>query len=567
MRIYKEKLAINGVIGALLFVLASPVYGQGQRLTLMERGVSLDMVLEDIKHRTGYLYFLDEECIRVAGKLNFSVTNATIAEAMDSCLGDLPIYYRLVGETINVYPGCLVSGTVIDEHGRGIAGVSVVAADGGPGSGMITDEAGRFRLRLVRPDHELIFSCVGYQGRRYHVSGAQQLLVRLAPQASELKGVVVSNGFEDLPAERATGSFTPVSRELIERRPSANLLDRLDGITSSLLVNKNIVAGTNQSAITIRGRSTIFSDPNPLIIVDNFPYSGDINNVNPEDIQSVTILKDAAAASVWGTRAANGVIVLKTRRGAYKQAAQLSFTSSVTVGQKPDLYYKPILSPADYIGMETYLFGQGYYDNTINSLTHPALSPVVEILLRQRQGLLSGSDTATLLGQLRMQDTRHDLSRYWYQQSLNQQYWLGLTGGTTNERYSLSAGLDQDMASLTRNAYRRVTVTGNQTYLLVPQKLELNTDLAFAASSNHVNNPGGIYSLYPYLRLADAAGNALPVPYQLRSGYVDTVGGGRLLDWHYRPLDELRNASDVVRLTDWRLNFGLHYTEIGRAHV
>ncbi len=82
----------------------------------------------------------------------------------------------------------------------------------------------------------------------------------------------------------------------------SDILSRLDGVTSGLLFNKNIVQGVNQSAITIRGRSTINSNANPLIIVDNFPYDGDILNINPNDIESVTVLKDAAAASVWGAR-------------------------------------------------------------------------------------------------------------------------------------------------------------------------------------------------------------------------------------------------------------------------
>jgi TonB-linked SusC/RagA family outer membrane protein len=543
----------------LVIFLLFYVGGSSQRFTLSAQGSSLDTVLKDIQQKTGYLYLVDKECIRTAGKLSFSVRDATVAEAMDSILGDLPIYYRLIRRSINVYPGSLAWGQVVDEGGQGIAAATVMVSDGDPLSATVTDEKGRFRLRLLGQDRPLVVSCVGYGSREYRISGAQELRVQLSKQAGELSGVVVSNGFEDVPAERATGSFARLNRELIGRRPSANILDRMDGVTSGMLVNKNVPTSTNQSAITIRGRSTIFSNPDPLIVVDNFPYSGDINNINPEDIESVTVLKDAAAASVWGTRAANGVIVLKTKQGAYKQAPRLSFTSSLTVGGKPDVYYTPILSPSDYIGVETFLFNQGWYDNTIVSPNHYVLSPVVEILLQQREGQLSSSDTATLLSQLRGQDSRRDQERYWYQPSVNQQYWVGLSGGTGSNRYALSAGLDQDAANLTHNAYRRATVSGNQTYLIVPH-LELNTSLAFAASSTYLNNPGGAYAVYPYLKLADAAGNAVAAPYQLRAGYVDTVGGGRLLDWHYRPLDELREANNVIRLSDWRLNVGLHYT-------
>jgi TonB-linked SusC/RagA family outer membrane protein len=548
----------------LVFVLCCWPYSViGQylnRLTFSVHDGSLDTVLMDIQRRTGYLYWMDEACVKEAGLLNFSVRNATVREVMDSCLGDRPIFYMVNGRSVSVYPGSLFCGEVVDEQGQPVVGATVMAQDRDPGTATMTDESGRFRLRLLGTDRQVDISCVGYGKQRFRVSGLLRLHVQLVRLAGELSGVVVANGFEEVPAERATGAFTRIDREVIGRRPSASLIDRLDGVTSSLLVNTNIQAGTNQSAFTIRGRSTIFSNPTPLVVIDNFPYSGDLNNINPEDIESVTVLKDAAAASVWGTRAANGVLVIRMRQGSYRHPARLSFTSSVTVGQRPNVYYQPVLSSADYIAVEQYLFSQGWYDNTSLGFQHPALSPVVEILLRQRQGGLSSADTATMLGQLRSQDIRRDLSRYWYRPAVNQQYWLGLSGGTTGHRYALSAGVDQDAAPLVRNNYRRITVLGNETYVVVPHKLELNTSVAFTSSATAMNNTVSIQGYYPYLRLVGNAGQAMAVANQFNLGYVDTVGDGRLLDWHYRPLDELHNANNVTQLLDWRLNMGAHYT-------
>lgn len=545
---------------SLWLLVALPFAAFSQRLTLTIRNGSLDTVLLDIQRRTGYLCFFDESCVKEAGPVSFSVRNATVRETLDSCLGDRPIYYELSGRSLNVFPGSLVYGEVVDERGQAVVGATVMLEDQDEGTGTMTDEAGRFRLRLLGADRQVVISYVGYGKQRYRVTGVLRLHVQLVQLAGELSGVVVANGFEDIPAERATGAFTRVGREVIGRRPSSSLIDRLDGVTSGLLVNTNIQAGTNQSTFMIRGRSTIFSNPMPLVVIDNFPYSGDLNNINPEDIESVTVLKDAAAASVWGTRAANGVLVIRMRQGSYRHPARLSVTSSVTVGQRPDVDYQPILASADYIAVEQYLFGKGWYDNTILNPGHPALSPVVEILLRQRQGELSSADTAAMLGQLRSQDIRQDLSRYWYRPAVNQQYWLGLNGGTTGHRYALSAGVDQDAAPLVRNNYRRITVLGNQTNVVIPHKLDLNTSVAFSSSATATNNTVGIQGYYPYLRLVGPTGQALPVANGLRLGYVDTVGDGRLLDWHYRPLDELNNADDVTRLLDWRLNIGAQYT-------
>jgi hypothetical protein len=156
-------------------------------------------------------------------------------------------------------------------------------------------------------------------------------------------------------------------------------------------------------------------------------------------------------------------------------------------------------------------------------------------------------------------DTRKDLDRYFYQHSLNSQYALNVSGGSTQDQYYLSAGYDQNLANLVKNEYDRVTLTGKNSYQVIPSKLELTTGFAFTASSTYLNNPAGSGVTYPYAQLADAQGNALPVAYQLRLPYVDTVGGGQLLDWHYRPLQELRNADNKLTLTDYRIDIGLKY--------
>ena len=133
----------------------------------------------------------------------------------------------------------------------------------------------------------------------------------LSPLPTALDEIsVVSTGYEALPKERATGSFVKIDNKLLNRRVSTNILDRLDGVTSGLLFNKNIETDENKSAISIRGRSTIFANPNPLIVIDNFPYDGDISNINPNDVDNISVLKDAASASIYGSRAAAGVIIV-----------------------------------------------------------------------------------------------------------------------------------------------------------------------------------------------------------------------------------------------------------------
>lgn len=530
-----------------------------QRIDMDAVHMRIDSAVQMIANKAGYSQYIDMVFERSPDRVTFSVQGATVRETMEACLGRLPVYYRLAGRSISVLPGCYVWGRVTDSAGNGIEGATVTTEDKGMSVGVESDERGYFALRMKGVRRSVAVSYVGYATQHYEgVAGSRELSVVMRSTPGQLGGVVISDGFKDIPAERATGAFDIIRREEIGRRPSASVVDRLDGVAGSYLVNKNIQAGTNQSSVSIRGRSTIFSNAEPLVVVDNFPYSGDVNNINPEDIESISILKDAAAASVWGTRAANGVIVIRTKQGRYAQGPHLSFNSSLTVGGKPDLYYQPVLSSSDFIDVERYLFNLGFYDNAIGSLSHPAISPAVEIMLRQRDGGLTAEQAAAGLDTLRGRDSRRDVGRYFYQRSVNQQYWLGLSGGAASQRYALSAGLDQDRAVQTRNNYRRITMSGNHSYRLIPQHLELSSSFAFASTRTD-KDQAGIYSSLPYLSLVGSNGQALAVPYGLRAGYIDTVGGGRLLDWHYRPLDELGNASNVIRLTDWRLNEGLHY--------
>ena len=540
---------------------ATIAVGQGEtRLTLTEKDAPLEKVLLDIQRRTGYTYGIDSACLKLVGRVSFSVKGARIEEVLDSCLREAPLFYQFIGKSINIKVGGYVRGLVVNEQGEPIAAATVSVGRSSPALGTMTDEEGRFRLRLPERGMSLVISCIGYENRTYVVTDSPHVRIGLRGTVNELGNVVVSDGFEDMPRERATGSFEKVGRDLMGRRTSPSILDRLDGVTSSFLTNVNVVPGTNQSAFTIRGRSTIFSNPAPLVVVDNFPYNGDLTNINPEDVESVTVLKDAAAASIWGTRAANGVLVIRMKQGKYSQAPRLAFTTSLAIGQRPNIYYTPVLSSSDYIDVEEYLFKQKYYDDQLNNLSHPALPPVVDILFKQQQGILSAAQAASQIDALRRQDVRQDLDRYFYRTSLNQQYWLGCSGGGTSNRYYLSAGLDRDMTNLVGNRYNRITLTGTNTYMLVPQKLEFDLGMAFASSLSYNNNTASSSHVYPYARLVDAQGNALAISYNLSQSYIDTAGGGQLLDWNYRPLDELRNANNITKVNDYRLLTGFHYT-------
>ncbi len=207
--------------------------------------------------------------------------------------------------------------------------------------------------------------------------------------------------------------------------------------------------------IQIRGTSTLspLVSVSPLIVLDNFPYEGDIRNINPNDIESITVLKDAAAASIWGARSGNGVVVITTKKGTNNSPISVDISSNITFRNKPNLYYdRNYLASKGYIEAESVLFNAGYFDAALNdNISYTPVSPVVELLNRIRSS--SDQNEITKLNEqidaFNQVDVRDDYERHVYQSSIAQQYSLGLRGGTNKMNYSFSAGFDKNPDNVT----------------------------------------------------------------------------------------------------------------------
>jgi len=570
------KLTTLLMITAILQVSANAL---AQKVTLDEKNAPLVNVFNDINAQTGYNFAFTTTTLKNAKPVTISVKNEELSDVLTKIFHDQALDFVIENNSVvikekeqatnnshnNDQQGLApvpvtVSGKITDSIGTPLIGATVMIK--GTTKAVITNENGEFNIKAEIGD-QLIVSYVGYRPVIIPVKGNLPFQnIALKEASSKLSEVVVSTGYQQLPQERATGAFDYIDNKLLNRSVSPDILSRLDGVTSSLIFNKNQQLG--QANYNIRGVSTISSNPNPLIVVDNFPYDGDINNINPNDVESVTVLKDAAAASIWGAFAGNGVIVITTKKGRYNQAPKTSLNTNVTVGNKPNLWYTPQISSSDYIDVEKYLFNQGYFDGTLSS-GYQAVSPVVEILNRERSGQISSSAADAQINTLRNVDTRNDLNKYFYQKSVNQQYNVNVSGGGENNQYYFSAGYDKDLSNAVGNQNDRLTLTANNTYSAFNHKLEINTGIVLTQSNSN-SVPAPVVN-QPYLKLADANGNALAVPNQLRVAYVDTVGSGHLLDWHYRPLDELHDANNTNKLTDYRLNFALKYKIISGLDV
>jgi len=453
--------------------------------------------------------------------------------------------------------GSGISGTVLEkETGMPVPGALVLVSD--PNISAVTDKEGKFSLSLKPGAYELRISFIGFRTIQQTVEvplGMLPLTVALETDEIGLDQVeVLSTGYQQIPKERATGSFAFLDQELVDRRVSTSVLDRLEDVTPGLIFNR---AGAINDPISIRGRSTLFGNTLPLIVIDNLPYEGPIENINPNDVASITVLKDAAAASIWGAQAGNGVIVITTKSGKFNQPIQVSLQSNLTRVEQQDLFYQPLMGMGDFIEQERNLFNTGFYNARITNAARLPVSPVVETLLAARSGLISGQEATARLSQFAMQDSREELSKYYYRPAVRQQYAVQVSGGGDKYRFNYSAGLDSNLEDIRGNGNRRITLNARQDWRLLNGKLDIATGIALVRSDRRVST--ALPNLYPYEKLTDGEGNPAPVVGLLNSRFVESTVGSELLDWRFIPLEEINRRNENSTAMDWRANLGLSY--------
>lgn len=467
----------------------------------------------------------------------------------------------MLGIAVDTYAQGTVRGRVLSApDGESLQGVNITLNDT---VRAITDGQGWFLFIHRGAATDMQLSLMGYAPSSIPIE-TKDTIHYLEPLRQIIEEVAVHTGYQRLPKERATGSFEHVDSALFHRQISTDVISRLDGIANSLLFDKRN-GQLNPSTMSIRGLSTLTHGmTTPLVVVDNFPYEGDINNLNPNDVESVTLLKDAAAASIWGARAGNGVLVITTKKARFEGPPTLRVTASTSIQERPDLYYQPQMSPSDFIDVERFLFEQGAYNVRLNNRTnYPVVSPVVEILHLLENGEITESEAKEQIDDWRKFDVRDDLSRHFYRNAVRQQYNAALSGGSNRANYLVSLGHDRNANNEVGNGLSRTTIRINNQFRLL-EGLRLETMVSFNNTRTEQNHPGTInlgtsVPLFPYARLADNGGHAVPLAKQYRTGFIDTAGNGQLLDWFYRPLAELGAADNTTTLNNAMFQLNTSY--------
>jgi TonB-dependent SusC/RagA subfamily outer membrane receptor len=334
-----------------------------------------------------------------------------------------------------------IKGKIINEAGEPVSSATISLK--GTKRIVISSNQGMFEFTRVKTGDTLMISSVSYGTIEQVITGNTFLTITLQQESKKLEEVeIVNTGYQKIPKERATGSFDFIDNKTLNQQVGTNILKRIEGVSSGVLFDNNkLVNGQiKNDNISIRGLSTINASTAVLVVLDGFIYEGDINNINPNDIESITILKDAAATSIWGARAGNGVIVINTKKGKFNQKLKVGLNTNVIVNERPDLNYLPQLSSADYINVEQILFNKGYFDAAISSRTQ-ALTPAVQIFNNRRLGLITAEDSASQVNSLKDIDSRQQYQKYFLTNNVIQQYGVNISGGSSVNAFSLINGL------------------------------------------------------------------------------------------------------------------------------
>ncbi|WP_286862859.1 MULTISPECIES: SusC/RagA family TonB-linked outer membrane protein [Sphingobacterium] len=483
----------------------------------------------------------------------------------------IPILLSFLLFVVTIKAQVTLRGKVVDSLGNPIAQTTISSTT--HNRTIKTASDGQFEWKSNVDSIKLTFRHLGYAERVVLLTNARGFTkVTLYPRENTLEEVQVNTGYQQLPKERATGSFELIDNKSFNLRTGGNVLERLEGLSPSLQFDKR---REGDILMNIRGINTLTPTlAGPLIILDNFPYQGDLANINPNDIESVTILKDAAAASIWGARAGNGVIVITSKRASRAQRIAVEYSSTLDISEKPNLSYFPQLSSADFIDVEQFLFEKGYYDNTYTGTArvkkNTIYSPVVELLFKQRENSLSPDFVDQEIKRLGKIDYRQEMLDLFYNKPKVQQYYLALSNTSDNFSNRLSVGFDRNIGD------KRGTET-NRFNIRTISKLDLTTKLSIEGILAYDLRTGQSYPdlmdynyfigggknrLYPYAQFQDGQGSALAIPNTYNLEYVKGLEGTPLQSWLYYPADEVGTSVTENARNHIQAQLSLHYRPV-----
>ncbi|WP_443937964.1 SusC/RagA family TonB-linked outer membrane protein [Pedobacter sp. MW01-1-1] len=452
---------------------------------------------------------------------------------------------------LNYFQNNIVEGQVMDEGGEPLPGVTIQEKNSK--SKTVTDALGRFKIRVKDESSILVFVCVGLEKHEIPVGSKRSLIVTLKESTDNLKDVYIT-GYQTIKANETTGSYARVTKKQLERKTYTNLQNKLEGMVPGL----TLITTGGTSRLEIRGRSSIGLNNTPLIVVDGFPMEADISTLNPNTIENITVLKDATAASIYGVRSSNGVIVITTKKGT-SSSANINFISSLRLTSAPDLnYFLNRMSSNEQIDMAIESFipspdsPNRSYGLLTDALQDAYYNPNDPSVIQYRDDLISSLRTKDNLSQLK------DLYRVGTEFQNN----LALRGGTTSNKYYVS---------LNNVQYKDVNVgnSSNRTIFNIKDNLNISKiiDLEVLGAITFNNSKGNLLdrstllNMPSYMMLKDENGNPLPLTLngtKLTEEINRLIGLG-LYDETFYPLNDCKESSSKSRELAARIQANLNF--------
>ena len=318
---FKHLFRIMKLTALVLFLFAgmtfaTPSYSQTMRVTIVGNGMRTGKVINEIEKQTEYLFVYDVDEVDMKRNVNVNAQNQPVAEVLDKVFDGTGVYYAMEGKNIMLMKKNAqqqdnkVTGVVKDANGDPIIGANVTVK--GESIGTITDIDGRFILNAPS-DAVLQITYIGYVAQDVKIDNRKELVVTLVEDTETLDEVVVV-GYGTQKKVNLTGSVGNVSLDDLGNRPITNASNALQGTVSGVYaLQRSGQPGSDGSVINIRGVGTL-NNSDPLVLIDGFP--GSMSDVDASDISSISVLKDAASAAIYGNRAANGVVLITTKKGA-----------------------------------------------------------------------------------------------------------------------------------------------------------------------------------------------------------------------------------------------------------
>lgn len=531
------------------------------------RNQPLEQVIKDLRKQTGFQFVYKKETLKDAPLITCRYRNASLQQLLSR------IFYEEAGLDYEISKGTvilkkasgerpyfkrIITGIVTDRDDEPLPGATVKVQN--TSNGVTTDLEGIFSLTVEGKDPVLEISYVGMKPMTVKISSRnkKQLYIRMETDTKLLDDVLVT-GYQNIKRENATGSYQLISSKTLDQRYTGDVTKNLEGLVPGLV---SYDSGEGKG-LSIRGIGSFEANTTPLVVVDGLPVEGGLESVNPYNIENITVLKDAAAASIYGARASNGVIVVTTKR-AKSDKLEVSFNADLTIAEKPDYSYLRLANAEQLIELERYNYqyvkknpSKSAYKSLQNDYKNNrrALSPIVRILMAKDNGEITEDEMESLLSRLSRNDYFSEWQDLWQRQQITHQYNLSLRTRGKYVNSSIVLNYKGDNMGISRE--RDNTLTASYRGDTQPAKwlnLEFGANIISQRTKQHITSTfNDIFSFAPYQSMYNDDGTPAEMEadawLQLPSLQDNKYG---LKSEVYSPMDEVGRNFSSQRTTNIR---------------